>query len=319
MSVHVKFWGTRGSLPRAENRARMAARLRAILNAACSEDIATPAAIDAFIAGGCRGALPTVHGGNTPCVEIRADDGPSLLIDLGTGARDCAMQAGHAATRRSWHVLLSHTHWDHIMGFPYFPPAYQAGAEINIHACHENVEKAFCRLHDAPSFPVPLDALAADIRFHTIPADRVTEINGFQVTPHELPHPGRAYGFRVERAGRSVVYASDAEHKVDEIAADYPYIGWIRGADVLIFDAQYSLAESTGAKEDWGHGSNVIGAELAARGGIGHLVLFHHDPMNDDETIERLVAEARQIAHALPEGGARLQVSGAWDGLDLEL
>ncbi len=322
MTLHVKFWGTRGSIPRPQTSARVQHRIRAILNAARPDDIATPADVDAFINGGCRGALPTIYGGNTACVQVHEEGGPSLLIDLGSGAREYAahvMRTAGPVSAEPYHVLISHFHWDHIMGFPFFIPAYVPGNVIHIYSCHDNVEEAFARQHGAPSFPVPFDALPADIHFHVIPSDETVDINGFRVTPHELNHAGRAYGYRVERAGRAVVYASDAEHKPEMISDDYPYVQWIHDADVLIFDAQYSLAESTSVKEDWGHSSNVVGVELGLMGDVKHLLFFHHEPLNDDERLDQIVQEARRIEEIMRRNKAPLRISGAWDGLDLKL
>ena len=322
MTLHLTFWGTRGSIPRPQCCAQVRNRIRAVLNAAEPSDIRTPADVEAFIAGGCRGALPTVYGGNTPCVQLSEEGGPSLLMDLGTGARDYAahlMRTTGPVAPEPFHVLMSHFHWDHIMGFPFFTPAYVPGNVINIYACHDNVEEAFRRQHGEPSFPVPFDVLGSEIRFHVLASGRTHEINGFRVTPHELNHAGRAFGYRIERAGRTVVYASDAEHKPEMISDDYPYLDWIRDADVLVFDAQYSLAESTSVKEDWGHSSNVVGVELALMAGVRHLVFFHHEPLNDDERIDQIVQEARRIEEIMRRNKAPLRISGAYDGLDLTL
>ena len=230
MTLHLKFWGTRGSIPRPQSYVQLEDRIRAILNAARPEDIATPADVDAFINGGCRGALPTIYGGNTACVQLREEGGPSLLVDFGSGARDYAshvMRTTGPVAPEPFHVLMSHFHWDHIMGFPFFMPAYIPGNVINIYSCHDNVEEAFRRQHGAPSFPVPFDVLGSEIRFHVIAPNRTHAINGFDVTPHELNHAGRAFGYRIERDGRRVVYASDAEHKPEMISDDYPYIAWV--------------------------------------------------------------------------------------------
>lgn len=320
MTLHLKFWGTRGSIPRPQGQAQIVKRIRAVLNAVRPEDIASPEAVDAFISGGCRGALPTIYGGDTACVQVQEEDGPSILIDFGSGVRDYAahvMRTVGPVAPEPYHVLMSHFHWDHIMGFPFFAPAYIPGNTINIYSCHDNVEEAFVRQHGAPSFPVPFEALGADIRFHVISPDSTHEINGFRITPHELNHTGRAFGYRLERDGRKIVYASDAEHKPEMISADYDYVDWIRGADALIFDAQYSLAEATSVKEDWGHSSNVVGVELALMGDVKHLLFFHHEPLNDDERLDQIVQEARRIEEIMRRNKPPLRITGAWDGLDL--
>ena len=150
MAVHVKFWGTRGSIPRPQVQEAEHARLRAVLNEATPEDIRTPADVEAFINSNCRGKLPTVYGGNTACVQVFDDEGPSLLIDFGTGCRDFSSQMlrrhGPVAPE-PYHVLMSHFHWDHIMGFPFFMPAYIPGNIINIYSCHAHVADAFRRQH----------------------------------------------------------------------------------------------------------------------------------------------------------------------------
>jgi len=322
MAIHVTFWGTRGSIPRPEASAAVLARLRAVLNEATPEDIATPADVDAYLNGGCRGALPTVYGGNTASVQVWEPDGPSLLIDLGSGAREFAnhaMKTHGPVAPQPYHVRMSHFHWDHIMGFPFFMPAYIPGNVINIYSCHENVEDAFRRQHGPPSFPVPFDVLGAEINFIVIEPDVAHEINGYKVTPHALNHSGIAYGFRIEPAERTVVYASDAEHKPEMISEDYDYVHFIKGADMLIFDAQYSLAEATSVKEDWGHSSNVVGVELAQLGQVRHLIFFHHEPLNDDARLDQIVKEARRIEEIMRRGNRPLAITGAFDGLDLKV
>ena len=322
MTVHVKFWGTRGSIPRPYMEAEVHGFLRAALNEATSTDIGTAADVDAFINSHCRGAIPTIYGGNTACVQVHEEDGPSILVDFGSGAREYAshvMKTEGPVAQQPYHVLMSHFHWDHIMGFPFFMPAYIPGNVIHIYAVHENVEECFRRQHGAPSFPVPFDVLGSEIHFHLIEPDKDLEINGFKVRAHELNHAGGAYGYRIERAGRTVVYASDAEHKPEMISDSYPYVDFIRDADALIFDAQYSLAESTSVKEDWGHSSNVVGVELALLGDVKHLLFFHHEPLNDDYRLDQIVREARRIEEIMRRGNAVLRISGAHDGLDLTL
>ncbi len=322
MTISVKFWGTRGSIPRPQASEQIQARLRAVLNEAAPEDIATPADVDAFVNGGCRGALPTIYGGNTACVEVYEEGGPSLLIDMGSGAREYAnriLRTVGPVSPEPFHVLMSHFHWDHIMGFPFFIPAYIPGNVIHIYSCHDNVEEAFRRQHGAPSFPVPFDILGAEINFHVIDPTETHNINGYEVAAHELNHAGKAYGFRIGRGDRQIVYASDAEHKPEMITDDYPYVDFIKDADVLIFDAQYSLAEATSVKEDWGHSSNVVGVELALMGDVKHLLFFHHEPLNDDERLDQIVQEARRIEQIMRRNKAPLRIDGAYDGLDLKL
>ena len=321
MAMHMKFWGTRGSIPRPQTHDMEVARLKAVLGAASAADISSPAKIDEFIEGGCNGALPTIYGGNTACVQVTDGDGPTLLIDVGTGCRDYSsmLMANHGPVAPEQHILMSHFHWDHIMGFPFFVQAYIPGNVINLYSCHAHVEDAFRRQHGFPSFPVPFDLLGSEIRFHVIDPDTEHEINGYKVRPYALNHEGIAYGFRIERGGKTAVYASDGEHKPEMISEDYPYIDWIRDADLLVFDAQYSFGEAISVKEDWGHSSNVVGVELALLGGIKHMVFFHHEPLNDDARLDQIVQEARRIEEIMRSDRPQLRITGAYDGLDLKV
>ena len=320
MAMKVKFWGTRGSIPTPALPLTQQSRIRSILQEAKPEDIVDDDAIDRFIGEGCRGALPTIYGGNTACVQITAEDGAELLIDFGSGAREFA---GHVMADRGpvstkpFNVLMSHLHWDHIMGFPFFVPAYIPGNVLNIYGCHDGMRAAFERQHGAPSFPVPFEVLGSEVHFHKIPPNEPFEIDGFEVTPYLLHHAGDAYAYRIRRDGADVTYASDGEHKPHLIGDNYPYIDFIRGTNLLIFDAQYSLAETVSVKEDWGHSSNFVGVELALLGEVDHLTFFHHEPLNSDEKLDEIVAEARQIERVMRENRKQVHITGAYDGLEI--
>lgn len=322
MAMKIKFWGTRGSIPTPAMPAARREQLRAILSEATPVDIANPASIDAFIDHGCRGTLPTVYGGNTACVNVSCDDGRELMIDLGSGAREYAahvMSTRGPVSKDPYHVLMSHLHWDHIMGFPFFVPAYIPGNVVNIYSCHRDTEEAFRRQHGAPSFPVPFEVLGAEINFHQLDPTETVQINGFEVTPHLLHHAGDAYAYRIRRGEGDVVYASDGEHKPHLVSDEYPYVQFIKDTKLLIFDAQYSLAETVSVKEDWGHSSNFVGVELALLGGVERLVFIHHEPLNSDEKIDEIVAEARQIERMMRENRDPVSIAAAFDGLEIEL
>jgi phosphoribosyl 1,2-cyclic phosphodiesterase len=257
-------------------------------------------------------------GGNTSCIELDAGPDRFLFLDIGSGAR----AAGHDALRRlggragEVHVLMSHLHWDHVMGFPFFGPAYVPGCRIVIHGCHEALEHAFRRQQEEPGFPVRFEALAADIHFDRLEPDRSVDIAGYRVTPTLQQHGGDSYAYRLERGGRCVVYSTDAEHKPEDAEDRARFVALFKDADLVIFDAMYSLAESVSLREDWGHSSNVVGVELCQRANARRLALFHHEPVNDDAAIERLCQDARRL-EALTGKGTPLQVLAAYDGLEL--
>lgn len=322
MTMTVKFWGTRGSIPCPADATIEREKLAKVLLEAQPEDIADSASVEAFIDGQCRGALPTRYGGNTSCVEVRADDGARLLIDFGSGSR--AFSVDHMATSgprlaAPLNVLMSHLHWDHIQGFPFFGLAFVPGNSLKIHGCHDGIEAALRDQMMPPCFPVPFDVLGADISFERLTPEEPVELSGFKVTPFLLPHAGDSYAYKIERDGQTVVYASDGEHKPENVHPDYPYVDFIRGADILIFDAQYSLAESVSVKEDWGHSSNIVGVELAFLASVKQLVFFHHEPLSTDEQLDAVLQRSRQYEQIVREDRPALSISSAWDGLEMSL
>jgi len=318
--MRVKFWGTRGSIPVAPTTADVRQKLVAALTQAAGRQLDTPARIEAFVDGELDWAVRHTFGGNSACVQLDAGDPYYVLCDLGSGVRGLGNHA--LATRRGepaeYHVFMSHTHWDHIMGFPFFMPAYIPGNVITIYGCHAWLEEAIRRQHGAPSFPVEFAQLGAEIRFVRLEPDRPYDLVGFRVTAKRQRHTGDSYGYRFERAGRVVVYSTDSEHKLDDPAATRAFAEFFRDADLVIFDAQYSLADSISIKEDWGHSSNVVGVELCQMARARHLCMFHHEPTYDDAKIAAVLAETRRLEEITRDGHTVL-VSSAWDGMEIDL
>jgi ribonuclease BN (tRNA processing enzyme) len=318
--MRVKFWGTRGSIPVALSAAAIRAKLIAALTQAVGRQLDTPARIQAFVDGELDFVVRHTYGGDSSCVQLDAGDAHYVLCDLGSGVRSFGNHA--LATRRGqpgvYHVFMSHVHWDHIMGLPFFMPAYIPGNVITIYGCHLWLEEAIRRQHGAPSFPVEFSQLGADIRFVRLEPGRPYDLAGFRVTAKHQHHTGDSYGYRFERDGRVVVYSTDSEHKLDDPAATQAFAEFLREADLVIFDAQYSLADSISIKEDWGHSSNVVGVELCQMARARHLCMFHHEPTYDDAKIASVLAETRRFEEITRDGHA-VQVSSAWDGMEIQL
>jgi phosphoribosyl 1,2-cyclic phosphodiesterase len=318
--MRVKFWGTRGSIPVATTSAAIRQKLVAALTQAAGRQLDTPARIEAFVDGELDFAVGRTYGGDSSCVQLDAGDPHYVLCDLGSGVRAFGNHA--LATRRgepgTYHIFMSHTHWDHIVGFPFFMPAYIPGNVITIYGCHASLEDAIRRQHGAPSFPVEFSQLGAQIRFVRLEPGRPYDLAGFRVTAKHQRHTGDSYGYRFERDGRAVVYSTDSEHKLDDPAATRAFADFFRDADLVIFDAQYSLADSVSIKEDWGHSSNVVGVELCQMARARHLCMFHHEPTYDDAKIASMLAETRRLEEITRDGHA-VQVSAAWDGMEIDL
>jgi phosphoribosyl 1,2-cyclic phosphodiesterase len=239
---------------------------------------------------------------------------------MGSGARSfgahvLARQGDRPATVN---VFMSHVHWDHIMGFPFFAPAYVPGTRIRIHGCHAVLEDAFRLQQAAPCFPVEFGQLAASVEFVKLEPGAPYRLGALTVTPKAQLHSGDSYGYRFEALGKSFVYTTDSEHKLENRTEAESFVAFFRGADLVAFDAMYSLAEAISVKADWGHSSNIVGVELCQRAGARHLVLFHHEPAYSDATIERVLNETRRFEE-LTRGAQPLRVSAAYDGLEVEL
>jgi len=318
--LRVKFWGTRGSIPVAMTSAEVRRKLVATLMRASGSKLDTPEKAGAFLDRELDFAVSHTFGGNSSCVEIVTGSSDYVLCDLGTGARVLGNEvlATRGPSGHTFHVFMSHVHWDHIMGFPFFMPIYTAGNRIRIYGCHARLDEVFRRQHAAPFFPVEFSGLPATIEFVRLEPGREYEIAGLQVRPKLQHHGGDSYGYRFQRGNTIVVYSTDAEHKQDDLAEVEGFVEFFRDADLVIFDSQYSLAEATSIKEDWGHSSNVVGLELCQMARAKRLCLFHHEPVSDDERIAALLAETRRLEE-ITRGDGRVEIVAAYDGMEIAL
>jgi len=208
-------------------------------------------------------------------------------------------------------------HWDHIMGFPFFTPAYIPGNLIRIYGSHKVMREALERQQSNPTFPVDFRTLGATIEFVELECGRSYDIaGGVSVRSFLQNHAGDSYGYRFSHQNKTVVYSTDSEHKYETLDKTYPFVEHFRDADLLIFDAMYSLGEQISVKEDWGHSSNIVGVELAQLAGAKHLVMFHHEPIHDDRMLEKILAETRRYAE-INDPERKLTITSAYDGLEI--
>jgi len=317
--IGVHFWGTRGSLAAPLSHAAVRAKIRSALAAAQEHGLGAVDSIDTFIDRELPFSVRGTFGGNTSCVEIETGTEEYLLCDLGTGVREFGNRvlAKHGPARgHCFNIFMSHIHWDHIMGFPFFVPAYIPGNRIRIHGCHKQMREAMLRQQSAPCFPVEFETLGATIEFVQLEPGVDYEVAGFSVRAIRQFHEGESYGYRFTRGGKSIVYSTDCEHKASVLDESYPFVPFFRDADLLIFDAMYSLADAVSVKEDWGHSSNIIAVELAQLARVKRLVLFHHEPAYDDAGIERVLHETMRYEE-ISRDGHQVEVISAYDGLDL--
>lgn len=260
-----------------------------------------------------------VAGGNTACVEVRIDE--SLwIIDFGSGLRplgDELLKGSFGRGQGHANLLLSHFHYDHIQGWPFFKPLYIKGNSFDIYSRHAGTQQLLHQQQQAPFFPPEAwNDMAATKRFHRLPAQPIKLGDSpVCVSTLELDHPSSAYAFRLDSAKSSVVYASDGAYTLpgdDNSEAALRTIEFFREADLIIFDSQFSFLESQ-QKRAWGHSSAVVGVQLARLAQAKRLALFHHDPGASDAHLDTLLQAASDAAQG------ELDVFMAREGLEIEL
>lgn len=288
----LRFWGTRGSIP-------------------------TP------------GRRTTVFGGNTSCVEIRTDDGEIVLLDCGTGARPLGLDiVSRGGPLPPIHILVTHTHWDHIQGFPFFLPAYVPGGKLTVYGARgldTTLEASLSGQMQHTYFPVQLGELRADIRFVEL-SEEEFPLGRFKITTQYLNHTAMTIGYRLEVGDLTIVYATDHEpfwwtpstpkepNRFDH-PGDQRHLEFVSGADLLIHDAQYIDGEYP-AKRGWGHSTIEYVTDLAIRGKVKQLSLFHHEPLHTDTWIRKQTERSRRRARAQ---GSEIKVFAAAEGFEVAL
>ena len=255
MALKVKFWGVRGSIA-------------------------------------CPSPNHIKYGGNTSCLEVTAGD-RRLVLDAGTGIRGLG-QTFLKDDVSQIHLLLTHTHWDHINGFPFFVPAYDPRRSLHIMAGHlrggEGIQNVLAAQMDNPMFPVPLSAMQAKMRFEDFDAGMEFNIyDDVHVRTAALNHPNGATGYRIEHNGHSICYVTDTEHVPGKM--DQNVLGLIEGADVVIYDSTYTEEEFPN-RIGWGHSTWNEGVKLCKEAGAKSMAIFHHDPEHDDDFMDQLGEDA---------------------------
>ncbi len=320
--MRVRFWGTRGSLPVALRAAAVREKLVAALVAASGKTFAAPADAEAFVDEQLDFDARATYGGATSCVEIEAGTGDFIICDMGSGLREfglSAMARAAAGHPRRYHFFLSHLHWDHIMGFPFFVPAFDPQATIVIHAGHADAEIALRRQQAEISFPVDFEWLRAKIEFVTLAPGERHDIGGVTVSLAEQFHSHLSYGFRFEHGGKTVIYSTDSEHKAENMAAEERFEAFFDNADLVICDTMYSLADAVSLKADWGHSSPPVAIDLCRSAGARCLALFHHEPTMGDAQILAMHRDAITYERLTRGEAAPLAVICAYDGLEVSV
>jgi ribonuclease BN (tRNA processing enzyme) len=269
---------------------------------------------------GVRGSFPCPspinrrYGGNTASVALHLDGEAPLLLDLGTGLPQLDASEGRTGGRPfRASALVTHLHLDHVQGLPFFPPVHEPGTQLDVYGPRQSagsLRDAFALLVDPPYFPVPLDEILGDIRFHEVCRDEL-EIGSARVTVRPVPHLGPTVGYRIAWGGGTLAYVSDHQAPPGFDHVDEAVLELCDGVDLLIHEGQYTPKEFP-AKADWGHSTIDYAVRVATEAGARRLCLFHHDPWRSDDDLDALVTEAKKSLW-----GATEEVMAAAEGTTL--
>ena len=314
--MRIKFWGVRGSIPSPLSSEDIRSKILRALKRALEADLCTDDALGRFVDRLPR-HIGATYGGNTPCVELDTGGDP-IIFDAGSGLKPLGAHLMNGNLGRgdgTCHLFLSHTHWDHIQGFPFFLPAFVPGNRIFIYSAESDTQQRLSIQQNPHYFPVPLDAMQAQLEFISLAEGETVRIDDIQVSGIALNHPGGAFGYRAQKGEKIAVYATDTEFMNLESAETAKYISFFSQANVLIFDSQYTLVEAF-QKEDWGHSSSLKGVELAVEAGVDTLVLFHHEPTYNDETLRDILQRTTKYSKLQGKNGSPTVIM-AYEGLEL--
>lgn len=291
MSVNVKFWGVRGSLPASPSPEQWLHHIERLMSGFFRAGFDKPEQIKDYLGAM---SLPAVgsFGASTTCVEFKSAKS-RILIDGGSGIRsfgDHIVSRGEG--RGPFHIFLTHFHWDHLIGLPFFSPHFFPGTEIHYYAVQPELEEMVRANFRKPNFPVPFESLRSHIHFHQLEPRKPFIIDDIEVTPYKLDHPDPCWGFRVVSAGKVYSHCVDTEctrQTREDLGPDLPLY---QGVDLMYFDAQYTLPELAD-KASWGHSAAQIGIDIAFRESVKYILFAHHDPGASTQHVYHLIDQTR--------------------------
>ena len=318
--MKIKFWGVRGSIPSPLTGKEVEEKLRRCLTLARPGDISSPESINHFITT-LPFSLRSTYGGNTTCIQIVTSDDEHIILDCGSGLHNLGrelLRGDFSRGKGVANIILSHTHWDHIQGIPFFSPLYFEGNRFNFFSPYPDLKERLECQHYPTNFPIAFDYMPATKDFFTVSYDEEFYINDTRIFVKKMPHPGTSIAIRIEDKGRSFVFTSDCEFNVDSIVGIDSYKPLFQDADVVCFDTQYTFEESI-SKVDWGHSSSTVAIDIAGMFNVKKLLMFHHDPDYSDEKLENVLANAKTYQRVNQRKSGYFDIDIACEGMEIVL
>ncbi len=289
--MRIHFWGVRGSIPTPLSPLQIQNRIAAVVQRISAKDIESPDARERFLATLPEWLFGTV-GGNTSCVELENESGDCVIFDAGSGLRELSLnlrqRTGHSAGGKTYHIVFSHFHWDHIQGLPFFSQAFDPRNRVVFYSTNPDLERILCDQMKSPYFPVPMEGpggFGAKLEFVLLNDGNMPyTIGSSKISWHSVNHPGGCTSFMVSEGRKKVIYSTDTELDREDFLKTPENEAFYSNADILIMDSQYTMGEAL-EKTGWGHSAFSISVDFALNWGVKSLVLFHHEPTYTDQKV----------------------------------
>ncbi len=288
--MKCRFWGVRGSIPTPMSPEQIQAKITAVVQRMTPRDAQTVESKEKFLS-----SLPSwlygTTGGNTACTEVTTQEGDCIILDCGSGIRSLSQKECNSKNKK-YHFLISHYHHDHLVGLPFFGPAFNPTNELHFYSTFPKAEKLLRNGMAKPYFPIPFSSFTQKVYFHLIKPKVPFFIGNTEIVCEKMRHPGNSYAFKLKEGNKSLVYATDVELVQDDFLQESEFFS---NVDVCILDSQYTVEDAM-VKAAWGHSSFTYVVDFALMNHIKSLYLFHHEPTYDDKKLHSILQSARWYA-----------------------
>ena len=314
--MKVSFWGVRGSIPSPITNTQLRKKISAIIKRIKPNDIISKGSRERFLNQLPRDVFGTV-GGNTTCIEINAVNTPLIIVDAGSGIRELSIDIEKRKKKPSeFHVFLTHFHWDHIQGLPFVIQGFSKENSFFFYSPIQGFSNFLRQQMKAPFFPISMDKMDAKIEFVELNNNKSFFLGDTQISWRQMTHPSGSYAYSFKDLTKKMIFATDAEIGPLDFKRSSENKRFFKDTDLLILDSQYDVEDAI-EKNNWGHTSNTVAVDFASAWGVRKLVLFHHEPLYNDEEINDMLIKS--IQYMRERGNSSLSIDTAQEGMMIDI